>query len=59
MEINELEHFLFCEDAHISIRSLAEDARDEGGESRFVLFDTPRGKGGGRGAEVADAFLNQ
>ena len=26
------------------------------GYSRFVLLDTPRGKGGGRGAWVADAF---
>ena len=29
--------------------------RDEGGYSRYVLLETPRGKGGGRGAEVADA----
>ena len=33
----------------------AENARDEGGYSKFVLLDTPRGKGTGRGVEVADA----
>ena len=32
-----------------------ENARDEGGESKFELLDTPRGQGGGRGAEGADA----
>ena len=37
------------------IRSLAENARDEGCYSRFVLINMPRGQGGGGGAEVADA----
>ena len=43
------------EDADISITSFAESAGDEGGYSQFVLLDTPRGKGAGRGVEVADA----
>ena len=56
LEVRELERFLLgTEDAHISVRLLSENARDQGGPSRFVLLDTPRGKGGGRGAEVADA----
>ena len=46
VEISELEHFLLGpEDADISITSFAENARDEGGQSKFVLLDTPRGKG--------------
>ena len=57
VEVSELEHFLLLpDDADISIRSLAENARDEGGYSKFVLLNIPRGKeGGGRGLEVADA----
>ena len=35
--------------------SFAENARDEGGYGKFVLLDAPRGKGAGRGVEVADA----
>ena len=42
------------EDADISITSFADNARDEGGNGKFVL-DTRRGKGAGRGVEVADA----
>ena len=34
--------------------SSAKHARDEGGDSKFVLIDTPRCKERGRGAEVAD-----
>ena len=50
LEVRELEHFLLgTEDAHISVRLLSENARDQG------VLDTPRGKGGSRGAEVADA----
>ena len=57
VDISELEHFLLgTEDAEVSIRSLAENVRVEGGYSRFVLLDTPRGKGGGRGAKVADTI---
>ena len=42
VEIIELEHLLLgTEDAGISIRSLAENARDERGYSRFALLDTP------------------
>ena len=52
VEISELEHFLLGpEDAVISITSFAENARD----CKFVLLDAPRGKGAGRGVEVADA----
>ena len=48
VEVSELEHFLLGpEDADVSIRSLAENARDEGGYSKFVLLSIPRGKGGG------------
>ena len=48
VEVSELEHFLLGpEDAVISM-SFAEIARDEGGFSKFVLHDTPRGKGAGR-----------
>ena len=48
---------IYCldQDAEISIASFAEDARDDGGYSNFVLLDTHRGKGASRGAEVADA----
>ena len=42
-------------DEDISTTSLAENARDEGGYSSFMFLDTPRGKGGGRDPEVADA----
>ena len=48
--IGELEFFLLGPgDEDISITSFADNARDEGGYSRFVLFDTRRGK------EVVDA----
>ena len=40
---------LFDPGEEISVTSLAENARDEGGHSRFALFDTRRGKA------VADA----
>ena len=54
--ISELEHFWRGpQDAEISIISLPENARDKGGDDSFVLLDTPRGKAGGRGADVADA----
>ena len=51
-ESSELEHLLLGpEDADISNTSFAENARD----CKFVLLDAPRGKGAGRGVEVADA----
>ena len=53
VDVGELEHFLLGpEDADISITSFAENARDEGGYGRFVLLDTLRGKGAGRGVDV-------
>ena len=56
IEVSELEHFLLGpEETDVSITSFAENARDEGGCSTFVLLDTPRGRGAGRGVEVADA----
>ena len=49
--VSELEHFLLGpQDADISITSF-----DEGGDGKFVLLDTPRGKRAGRGVETADA----
>ena len=49
VDISKLEYFLLDPgDEDISVTSLAENARDEGGYSRFVLLDTRRGK------EVAD-----
>ena len=36
-------------------RLYAANARNEGGCSKFVLLDAPRGNGAGRGPEVADA----
>ena len=50
MEVSELEHFLL-----VRITSFAENVRDEGGDSKFVLLDAPRGNGAGRGVEVAGA----
>ena len=56
VEVSELEHFLLGpEDTDVSITSFAENARDNSGCSKFVLLDTPRGKGAGRGVVVADA----
>ena len=56
VEVSELEHFLLVpEDTDVSITSFAENARDEEGCSKFVLRGTPRGKGAGRGVDVADA----
>ena len=52
VEVSELEHFLLVpEDTDVSITS----PKTPGGRSKFVLRDTPRGKGAGRGVEVADA----
>ena len=45
VDVSELEHFVDGpEDAGISVMSFAENAMDEGGYSRFVLSDTPRGR---------------
>ena len=45
VDVSELEHFVDGpEDAGISVMSFAENAMDEGGCSRFVLSDTPRGR---------------
>ena len=56
VEIRELEHFLLGpEEADISITSFAENGRNGGGYSKFVLLDTRYGEGAGRGVEVADA----
>ena len=50
MGIRELEHLLLSPgDVESSIVSRAENARDEGGYRRFVVFNTRRGN------EVADA----
>ena len=56
VEVIELEHFLLGpENAEFGTTFFfAENARD-GGYSKFDLLDTPRGKGTGRGVEVADA----
>ena len=49
VKVRELEYFLLCPgDADISITSFAENAGDEGSYNRFVLIDTPRGKGSNR-----------
>ena len=34
--------------------SAFENARDEGSHNKFVLLNTPRGKGAGQGVDVAD-----
>ena len=50
VEVSELEHDLpGPEDADMTIRSLAENARDEEGYSECVLLNIPRGNGGARG----------
>ena len=49
MGIEDLEYHVLDPGEDISVTSLAEYARDEGGYSRFVLLDARRGK------EVADA----
>ena len=44
------------QDMKISVSLPSQKTRpDEGGYSRYVLLETPQGRGGGRGAEVADA----
>ena len=57
VEVRELEHYFFgSEDADIRIRSLAENARDERGYSKFVFLNILRGNAReGRGLEAADA----
>ena len=48
VEVSELEHFLFApRHEDISTTSFPEKRADEGGYSRYVLLETPRGKGGG------------
>ena len=55
MGIRELEFFLLGPgDEDISITSFADNARDEGGYSRFVLLDTRRGKEVAHAARFAE-----
>ena len=55
VEVIELEHFLLGPENAFSFAKKKKNARDEGGYCKFVLLGTPRGKGTGRGVEVADA----